>query len=72
MPLSLLLHQRYLVSSMAISYSDKDGFVLACDEHIFFLEQPSFVKTETVPSLVVLPTFIKEVGKSRNVSACIA
>jgi hypothetical protein len=33
---------------------------------------PSFVNTETVPSSAVLPTLIKEVGKSWNVSACIA
>ena len=39
LPLSPLLHQRYSVSSVAISYSNKDGFALACDEHIFFLER---------------------------------
>jgi hypothetical protein len=33
---------------------------------------PSFVKTETVSSLAILPMLIKEVGKSWNVSACIA
>ncbi len=32
---------------------------------------PSFVKTDTVPLLAVLPTLIKEVGKSWNVSACL-
>jgi hypothetical protein len=31
---------------------------------------PSFVKTETVPSSNVLPTLIRDVGKSWNVSAC--
>jgi hypothetical protein len=38
LPLSPLLHQWYLVSSLAISNSDEDEFALACDEHIFFLE----------------------------------
>jgi hypothetical protein len=59
---------------MAISKSNEDGFALACDEHVFFLEyiDAFFVKTETVPLLAVLPTFIKEVGKSWNVSVCIA
>ncbi len=33
---------------------------------------PSIVKTETVSLSAVLPTLIKEVGKSWNVSACIA
>jgi hypothetical protein len=46
---------------MAISNSDEDGFALACDEHVFFLEY-SFVKTETVPSSAVLPTLIKKKG----------
>jgi len=32
---------------------------------------PSFVKRETVPSYVVLPTLIRDVGKSWNVSACL-
>ncbi len=32
---------------------------------------PSFVKTDTVPLLAVLPTLIKELGKSGNVSACL-
>ncbi len=32
---------------------------------------PSFVKTETVPLLAVLPMLIKDEGKSWNVSACI-
>ncbi len=32
---------------------------------------PSFVDTKTVPSSDVLPTFIRDVGKSWNVSACI-
>jgi hypothetical protein len=31
----------------------------------------SFVKTETVPSSDVLPTLIRDVGKSWNVSACL-
>jgi hypothetical protein len=59
---------------MTISYSDEDGFALACDEYIFFLEyiDTFFVQTETVPSLAILPTLIKEVGKSWNVSACFA
>jgi hypothetical protein len=59
---------------MAISYSDEDGFALAHDEHIFFLEyiDAFFVKTDTVPSSAILPTLIKEDGKSWNVSACIA
>jgi len=38
LPLSTLLHQWYSVSAMAISNSDEDGFALACDEHVFFLE----------------------------------
>ncbi len=32
---------------------------------------PSFMKTETVPSSDVLPTLIRDVGKSWNVSACL-
>jgi hypothetical protein len=32
---------------------------------------PSFVKTETVPSSDVLPTLIRDVGKSWNVSTCL-
>jgi hypothetical protein len=32
--LSLLLHQRYLVSSMTISNSDEDGFAFACNEDV--------------------------------------
>jgi hypothetical protein len=32
---------------------------------------PSFVKTETVPPSNVLPTLIRDVGKSWNVSACL-
>jgi hypothetical protein len=32
---------------------------------------PSFVKTETVPSLDVLPMLMREVRKSWNVSACL-
>ncbi len=35
-------------------------------------DTPSFVKTETVPSSAVLPTLIKDEGKSWNVSACVA
>jgi hypothetical protein len=37
LPLSLLLHQWYLVSSVAISYFNKDEFALAGDEYVFFL-----------------------------------
>lgn len=33
---------------------------------------PSLVKIEIVPSSAVLPTLINEVGKSLNVSACLA
>jgi len=33
---------------------------------------PSLVKTETVPSSAVLPTIIRDIGKSWKVSACIA
>ena len=33
-----VLDQWYLVLSMAISYSNEDGFALARDEHVFFLE----------------------------------
>ena len=33
---------------------------------------PSFVKIEIVPSSAVLPTLIREVGKSLKVSACAA
>jgi hypothetical protein len=74
LPLSPLLHQWYLVLSIAISYSDEDGFALAHNEHVFFLEyiDAFFVETETVPLLAVLPTLIKEVEKSWNVSVCIA
>jgi hypothetical protein len=32
---------------------------------------PSFVKTETVPLFDALPTLIRDVGKSWNVSACL-
>ncbi len=32
---------------------------------------PSFVNTKTVPSSDVLPTLIRDVGKSWNVSACL-
>jgi hypothetical protein len=32
---------------------------------------PSFVKTKTVPSSDVLPTLIRDVGKSWKVSACL-
>ncbi len=32
---------------------------------------PSIVKTETMPLLDVLPTLIRDVGKSWNVSACL-
>ncbi len=32
---------------------------------------PSFMKTETVSSSDVLPTLIRDVGKSWNVSACL-
>jgi hypothetical protein len=32
---------------------------------------PSFVKTKTVPSSDVLPTLIRDVGKSWNVSPCL-
>ncbi len=72
--LSPLLHQWYLASTMAISNSDEDGFALACDEHVFFLEyiDTFFVKTETVPSLAILPTLINAIGKFWSVAACIA
>ncbi len=32
---------------------------------------PSFVKTETLLSSDVLPTLIRDVGKSWNISACL-
>jgi hypothetical protein len=32
---------------------------------------PSFVNTKTVPSSAVLPTLIRDAGKSWNVSACL-
>ena len=35
---SVVLHQWYSVSSVAISYADEDGFALACDEHVLFFE----------------------------------
>jgi hypothetical protein len=38
LPLSPLLHQRYLVSSMTISNSNEDGFAFACNEDVFFFE----------------------------------
>ncbi len=64
--LSPLLHQRYLVLSMVISNSNEYGFAFACDEYVFFLEfiDSLFMNTETVPSSAVLPTLIKDVGKS--------
>ncbi len=39
----------------------------------FFLNTltASFMKTETVPSSDVLPTLIRDVGKSWNVTACL-
>jgi len=59
---------------VAISYADEDGFALACDEHVFFFEYVDalFCETDTVPSSAVLPTLIRDVGKSWNVTACIA
>jgi hypothetical protein len=38
LPLSLLLHQWYSVSSMTISNSNEDGFAFVCDEDVFFFE----------------------------------
>jgi hypothetical protein len=38
LPLSPLLHQRYLELSMTISNSDEDGFAFACNEDVFFFE----------------------------------
>ncbi len=33
-----LLHQRYLVSTLVVSYANEDWFPFACYEDIFFLE----------------------------------
>ncbi len=72
--MALLLHQRYSVSSLVILDADEDWFPLL---HVIRTSSslktmmPSFVNTETVSSSAVLPTLIRDVGKSWNVSACL-
>ncbi len=61
LPLSPLLHQRYLVSSMTISNSDEDGFAFACNEDVFFFEYIVGCLAHTH----------HELGESWNVSACL-
>ncbi len=36
--MTLLLHQRYSVSSLVIPDYNEYGFAFACDEDVFFLE----------------------------------
>jgi hypothetical protein len=68
-----LLHQWYSVSSLVILDADEYGFAFACDEDVYFLEyfDALLCETKTMPSSKVLPTLIRNVGKSWNVSACI-
>ncbi len=68
-----LLHQWYLVLSLVILDANEDWLPFACYEDVLFLEYVDtlFVKTETVPSSDVLPTLLRDVGKSWNVSACL-
>jgi hypothetical protein len=68
-----LLHQRYLVLSLIILDANEDWFLFACYEDVFFLEyiDALFVTTESMPLSDVLPTLIRDLGKSLNVSACL-
>jgi hypothetical protein len=63
-----LLHRRYSVLTLGVAYADED-WVMRTSSSLNMLT-PSVVKTETVSLSDVLPMLIRDVGKSRNVSAC--
>ena len=75
LPLALLLHERDSISAVLISNTPtRIGSPLQVISTSVSLctVTPSLVKIEIVPSSAVLPTLIKDVGKSLKESACAA
>ena len=70
----MILGQWYAVLATFISFADKNGISLACNQYIlFFICCDAFsVNMDTLPSSAVMSTLIKYVGNYSNMSASAA
>jgi hypothetical protein len=69
--LSFLLDEGNEVAVVAITYANENGVTLTGDEDILFVvdDDSVFGENGDFPVLAILPTLMKEVGKSSNESA---
>ena len=74
LPSSVVLDEWDAVAAVSVSCSNEEGFTLASDEYIlFFVDGDTRLgEVELVPSLQVLPTLMRECGKSWKESAWVA